>query len=71
MSGPEREARSTELKQKLRELEARFQVEAQKRGFDPTQVENMALPAALANLFADCAAIRSELEELEDPKGEH
>jgi hypothetical protein len=70
MSAAEREARSAELKQKLSEVEARFRVEAQRRGFEPTQVENMALPAPLANLFADCVAIRSELEELEERKGE-
>jgi hypothetical protein len=70
MSEPEAEARTRQLRQKLAELETRFRIEARKRGFDPNQVENMALPAALAGLFTDCAAIRMELAELEDPGGE-
>jgi hypothetical protein len=65
MSAPERDARIAELKQKLAELEARFRSEAHRRGFDPAQVENMALPAALASLFAECAELKSELEELD------
>ena len=69
MSEPEAEARTRQLSGKLAELETKFRVEARKRGFDPNQVENMALPAALARLFADCAAIRLELEELRDPGG--
>ena len=64
MSGQERDARIAELQHRLEELEGRFRAEAQKRGFDPVQIENMALPTALATLFAECAEIRSELEEL-------
>ena len=64
MSAEEQDARTAELKQKLAELEARFRTEAYKRGFDPAQVENMALPAALARLFEECAEIKLELTEL-------
>ena len=70
MSEPEAEARIRQLSEKLAELETKFRVEARKRGFDPNQVENMALPAALASLFADCVAIRLELAELEGRRGE-
>ena len=68
MSAADRDARTEELKQKLAELESRFQTEAYKRGFDPAQVENMALPAALARLFEECAEIKSELAELADQR---
>jgi hypothetical protein len=64
MSGQEREARIAELQHRLEELEARFQTEAQKRGFEAAQMENVALPMALAKLFAERAEIKSELEEL-------
>lgn len=70
MSEPEAGARTRQLREKLAELETGFGVEARKRGFDPNQAENMALPAALANLFAECAAIRLELAELEERTGE-
>lgn len=65
MSAVERDTRIAALRQQLAELETRFRTEAHRRGFDPTQIENMALPAALANVFAECAEVRSELEELE------
>jgi hypothetical protein len=64
MSGQDRDTRIAELQHRLRDLEARFQTEARKRGFDPAQIENMALPAALAKLFAERAEIKAELEEL-------
>jgi hypothetical protein len=66
MSAAERDVRTAELKQKLAELEARFRTEAYRRGFDPAQVENMALPTALARLFEECAELKSELAELAD-----
>ena len=60
--------RIAELQNKLEQLDERFRTEAQRRGFDPAQVENMALPTALAKLFAERAQVASELEEL---AGEH
>ena len=52
----------------LRALEARFDAEARKRGFDPAQAENMALPSTLATLFLEREEIRAELEELAEHK---
>jgi len=59
------------LQEKLSECEARFDAEARKRGFDPAQTENMALPSTLARLFTEREEIKAELEELaENQKGE-
>ena len=52
------------LTQKLSDCEARFDAEARKRGFDPAQAENMALPSTLARLSAEREQIRAEIEEL-------
>ena len=52
------------LRQKLREIEARFDTEARKRGFDPAQAGNMALSSALARLFTEGEELRAELAEL-------
>ena len=57
-------SRRDELEGKLRELEAQFADEMRKRGFDPAQVDNVALPSSLAKLFAAREEIKSELEEL-------
>ncbi len=64
MPARNRDPRIAELQQRLAELDARFQTEAKQRGFDPAQIENMALPTPLAKLFAECAEIKSELDEL-------
>ena len=56
--------RIKELQATLRECDARFALEARKRGFDPSQAQNMAMPAPLAKLFTECEAIKAELEEL-------
>ena len=56
-----------DLNQRLRELDAEFDLEMRARGFDPAQAENVALPAHLAALYAEREQIRAELEEL---KGE-
>ena len=71
MSANEVDARIAELEQKLAELEAQFRSEAHKRGFEPAQVDNMALPAALARLVAAAAEIKGELDDLtiEDQTG--
>jgi hypothetical protein len=53
-----------ELEKKLGELDTRFANEMRKRGFDPAQADNVALPSALAKLFAEREAIKAELEEL-------
>ncbi len=56
-----------ELNQKLRELDSQFDLEMRARGFDPAQVENVALPTQLAALYAEREQVRAKLEEL---KGE-
>ena len=58
------EARRTKLEAKLRELGTRLREEMLKRGFDPRQAENVALPSALAKLFVECEEVKTELEEL-------
>jgi hypothetical protein len=65
MSHDERIAAAAVLRQKLAELEAQFQAEARQRGFDLTQIENIALPTALSRLFAKRVEVKAELEELE------
>jgi hypothetical protein len=67
MEGSEREEKISTLRSRLRECEARFDTEARKRGFDPAQAENMALPSTLARLFTECDALRAELEEIIEP----
>ncbi len=56
-----------ELEKRLGELDARFANEMRKRGFDPAQADNVALPSALAKLFAEREATKAELEELIAP----
>ena len=71
MEASERDDLIRRLTQKLSECEARFDAEARKRGFDPAQAENMALPSTLARLFTEREEIRAELEELtEHERGE-
>jgi hypothetical protein len=56
-----------ELEKRLGELDTRFANEMRKRGFDPAQANNVALPSALAKLFAEREATKAELEELIAP----
>jgi hypothetical protein len=56
-----------ELEKRLGELDTRFANEMRKRGFDPAQADNVALPSALAKLFAEREATKAELEELIAP----
>ena len=59
-----REERTTELRENLRELEARFEREMRARGFEPSQAETSALPSGLASLYAEREGLRAELDEL-------
>lgn len=71
MDAGEKDELRLRLMQKLSECEARFDAETRKRGFDPSQAENMALPSMLARLFTECAELRSELDEIAgNKKGE-
>lgn len=58
----EKDEKISKLQEKLRKGKARFDAEARKRGFDPAQAENMALPSTLVRLFTECEEIRTELE---------
>jgi len=51
------------LRDKLRDLDERFQREMLARGFDPLQADNTALPSALATLYIEREKIREQLEE--------
>jgi len=59
------------LQQQLSACAARLDAEARKRGFDPAQIENMALPTALANLYLEREELKAKLAELfEHPQGD-
>jgi hypothetical protein len=53
-----------ELETKLRNVEAAFENELRARGFDPAQLQNVALPGSLATLYAQREQVKTELEEL-------
>jgi hypothetical protein len=55
-----------QLRARLRKLEETFENEMRARGFDPAQLQNVALPGSLANLYAEREQLRSELELLEE-----
>jgi predicted GNAT superfamily acetyltransferase len=48
----------------LRALNAEFDREMRARGFDPAQLENVALPAHLAELYKQREQVKAELAEL-------
>ncbi len=51
-----------QIEAKLRAVEERFDREMRARGFDPAQAENVALPSALARLYAEREELREEME---------
>jgi hypothetical protein len=53
------------LRSKITALDAEFEREMRARGFDPEQAENVALPAHLAELYAEREQIKAQLAELE------
>ena len=55
------------LEEKLRSVEETFVREMRQRGFEPDQAENVALPTALARLYTEREALKTELNEM---KGE-
>ena len=59
-----RQTRIAHLQERLAELDARLDEEMRRRGFDPAQADNLALPSALANLSVERAQLEVELEEL-------
>jgi hypothetical protein len=52
------------LQQQLSACEARFDAEARRRGFDAAQIENMALPTGLADLYLEREELTARLAEL-------
>jgi hypothetical protein len=59
-----------DLNQQLDKLDAEFDREMRARGFDPAQLENVALPAHLAELYKQREQIKVELEELAGEKSD-
>jgi hypothetical protein len=53
-----------QLRTRLRELDEHLRVETIKRGFDPDQIERVALPTRLAALQAERLELAARLEEL-------
>lgn len=62
------EGRDRELDARLREIEERFEHQMRERGFDPAQSDNVALPGALAKLYAEREELRAELQNEEQPE---
>ena len=56
------------LREKLRDLNEQFDREMRARGFDPSQAENIALPSALAAIYAERENLSARIEELEEVK---
>jgi hypothetical protein len=54
-----------DLESRLRATEETFDREMRARGFDPAQAENVAMPSALAKLYAELQDLRLQIE-LED-----
>jgi len=57
--------RLLELESRLKFLDENFNREMRARGFDPTQAENVALPATLARLYMERQLLQEELKDLE------
>jgi len=56
--------RLRELEAKLELLNENFTREMRARGFDPEQVDNVALPSSLANLYLECQAVADEIDKI-------
>ncbi|HZI85460.1 MAG TPA: hypothetical protein VFD48_01405 [Pyrinomonadaceae bacterium] len=57
---------SNSLHERLREVEEQLQRKMRQRGFEPDQVEVVALPGDLAKLYAEREKLRAELGETKD-----
>ena len=57
---------SNSLQERLREVEEQLQHKMRLRGFEPDQVEVVALPGDLAKLYAEREKLRAELGEIKD-----
>ncbi len=56
--------REVRLEERLRKVEENFERQMRDRGFEPAQVELIALPGPLAKLYAEREELRADLEEL-------
>jgi len=56
--------RRGQLEERLRDVEENFERQMRERGFEPAQVELIALPGPLAKLYAEREQLRADLEEL-------
>jgi hypothetical protein len=63
-------SKNDDLNQKLRALDAEFDREMRARGFDPTQLENVAMPSHLAELYKQREQVKAELAGLTERAGE-
>jgi hypothetical protein len=55
---------SNSLQGRLREVEEQLQRKMRQRGFEPDQVEVVALPGDLAKLYVEREKLRAELSDL-------
>jgi hypothetical protein len=62
----ERSNKLFQLREELSNLDQRFEREMRARGFDPEQAENVALPLALAKLYAEREELRAKLERFKE-----
>lgn len=60
----QREGEESRLEERLREVEENFERQMRERGFEPAQIELIALPGPLAKLYAEREALRDDLEKL-------
>ena len=61
--------REFRLADRLREVEETLERQMRERGFEPSQVELVALPGPLAKLYAEREELRADLENLKcDPR---
>ena len=58
------EPTTKQLEAELQEITERFERQMRARGFDPDQAENVALPAALAQLYVERQLLIEKLEEI-------
>jgi len=58
------EPTTKQLEAELQEITERFEQQMRARGFDPDQAENVALPAALAQLYVERQLLIEKLEEI-------
>ena len=59
-----RTSRIAQLRARLAELDGHISAEMRRRGFDPAQADNVALPSLLARLSVERTKVADELEEL-------